>query len=78
MTDCTRHQAGLVTLADGELHLVPESTIAHVRGCSACQEEVAAYSELARHIRETLVTELEFRRPVPPRLRLIRLLAPET
>jgi anti-sigma factor RsiW len=76
MRECARHRTGLVTLADGELHLVPERTLAHVRTCAACREEVETYSRLGHQVRQTLVTELETQRPVPPRLRLVR--APAT
>jgi anti-sigma factor RsiW len=72
MGECSRHRVGLVAMADGDLHLVPARTFAHVRHCAACRREVAEYMLLGRQVRRALVAELEEERPVPRRLRLVR------
>ena len=49
---CATHQPYLPAIADGELALVPASTLAHVRDCPTCKREVETHSLLSARLRQ--------------------------
>ena len=51
---CAPHLPYLAAIADGELDLVPASTLAHVRNCQACGREIWANSLLWDRLRLAL------------------------
>jgi hypothetical protein len=51
---CEQHRPYLSAIADGELQLVPASTLAHVRTCRACGREVETQSLLTARLREAV------------------------
>ena len=51
---CAPHRPYLSAIADGELDLVPASTLAHVRTCRACRREVETHSLLSARLREAV------------------------
>jgi hypothetical protein len=48
---CAPHRPYLAAIADGELDLVPASTLAHVRNCQACGREIGDHSLLTDRLR---------------------------
>jgi hypothetical protein len=65
---CAEHRRYLAAMADGELDLVPASTVAHVRACGSCQRELRTQSLLTARLREA-VAPLPARPAPPPRRR---------
>ncbi len=51
---CAPHRPYLSAIADGELELVPASTLAHVRTCRACGRELETQSLLSGRLREAV------------------------
>jgi hypothetical protein len=51
---CAQHRPYLSAIADGEVRLVPASTLAHVRECRACGHEVETHSLLTARLREAV------------------------
>lgn len=51
---CAQHRPYLSAIADGELELVPASTVAHVRACRPCGREVETHSLLTARLREAV------------------------
>lgn len=51
---CAPHRPYLSAIADGELELVPASTLAHVRSCRACGREGETHSLLTARLREAV------------------------
>ena len=58
---CAEHGGYLAAMADGELGLVPASTVAHVRVCGSCQSELRTQSLLTARLREAVAPL-----PAPP------------
>jgi len=51
---CAPHRPYLAAIADGELDLVPASTLAHVRTCPDCGRHVATHSLLTDRLRQAI------------------------
>jgi hypothetical protein len=51
---CAPHRPYLSAISDGELDLVPASTLAHVRTCRACGREVETHSLLTARLRQAV------------------------
>ena len=51
---CAQHRPYLSAIADGELELVPASTVVHVRACRTCGREVETHSLLTARLREAV------------------------
>jgi hypothetical protein len=51
---CAQHRPYVSAIADGELELVPPSTLAHARACRACECEVETHSLLTARLREAV------------------------
>lgn len=63
----------MVSIAEGDLDIVPPATLDHVRGCAECRRELAASSLFGRRVREALVVGLDWQ-PPPAHVRSLRLL----
>lgn len=77
MTSCAPHHGFLAAIADGEIELVPEATLDHVKDCPDCNREIRTHQMLrsklqlaAEHMNQTIPRRLPVLR-LSARVRLI-------